>query len=223
MKYKYIFMDMDGTLFDFDKSERLSLMLALREHALPCTEEIINDFHEINARLWRVYETGEISRNEVQITRYKRLFEKYSLSADAEAVNELYKKSLYQSADLIDGARQICRALSENHALYIVSNGAYEQQLARLIKAGIAPFFTDVFISEQMGVHKPQREFFELALERAGIKKRSECLVVGDSPTSDIAGAAGASIDSCLFSNVYIPCGCTYHISRLEELIEIAD
>lgn len=222
MRYKYIFIDMDGTLFDFDKSERLSFMFAMRENGLPCTEEIIKEFHEINDRLWRIYETGEISRNEVQVERFKILFKNHDWSADASPANELYRRSLSQNAVLLDGAYDLCRSLSEKHKLYIVTNGSFSQR-ARLDMAGLTTFFSDIFISEEIGFHKPQREFFEYAIEKAGIGKRSECLVVGDAPTSDIAGASAAGIDSCLFSCKDISCGYTYRIKRLEELVKIVD
>lgn len=222
MRYKYIFMDMDGTLFDFDKSESLSFMCAMRENGLPCTEEIMKEFHKINDRLWRIYETGEISRNEVQVNRFKTLFKNHGWSADASAVNELYRRSLSQTAVLLEGAYDLCRSLAEKHKLYIVTNGSFSQR-NRLDMAGLTPFFSDIFISEEIGFHKPQREFFEYVIEKAGIEKRSECLVVGDSPTSDIAGASAADMDSCLFSDTDIPCGYTYRISRLEELIQILD
>lgn len=222
MKYEFILMDMDGTLFDFDTAERNAFTDAMNAHHLPYTEQVMARFHTINEQMWRLYEQGTLSRSEVQLRRYHILFEQYGWNACAESVNEIYKHSLQQSTLLIDGAAEVCRTLAVRHKLYIVTNGALSQR-TRLRDAGLAPYFSDVFISEEMGCRKPEKKFFDMAAERAGIQNKNACLVVGDSPTSDIAGAKRAGMDSCLFSKEEISCGCMYRIETLTQLCQIAD
>lgn len=220
MKYKYLFMDMDGTLFDFRKSEQNAFAQSLNAVDVTYTEHLFHTFHKINKRLWREYESAGMTRAEVQLTRYERLFKLFHLRADASAANEAYKTVLSGSTDLIDGALEICRTLSQTHTLYIITNGATNQR-GRLSFAGLAPFFDDIFISEEIGFHKPQKEFFEYVLNQTGIENKRDCLVIGDSQSSDVRGARNAGLDSCLFSEKEITCGYTYRITSLYELCEL--
>lgn len=210
-------MDMDRTLFDFDKTEQRAFRTSIENLGLPYTEQALRGFHKINKHLWQKYEKNELTRQEVQLIRYQLLFERYGWTADIAEANEIYKDILGSSIDLIDGAYELCHTLSETHTLYIITNGATNQR-GRLQRAGIASCFADIFISDEIGFRKPQKEFFQYVLQKANIKNKRECLVVGDSPTSDIKGARNAKLDSCLLSEKEIFCGYTYRISKLKEL-----
>jgi putative hydrolase of the HAD superfamily len=71
--------------------------------------------------------------------------------------------------------------------LGVVSN--FEEWLARLLESlGVDRFFQVRVISGVEGVEKPDRQIFELALDRAGVSAR-ESVYVGDSPTFDVEPA----------------------------------
>ncbi len=220
MRYQYILMDMDGTLFDFNQSEYNAFSGAMQSAGISCTEQLFRTFHKINKRLWREYEAAGMTRAQVQLTRFQKLFDMFHFSADPSAVNEVYKAILSGSTELTEDAFDVCRALAQTHTLYIITNGASNQR-GRLESAGLAPFFRDVFISEEIGFRKPQKEFFDYVLEKSNIENRRDCLVVGDSQTSDIRGARNAGMDSCLFSEKEITCGYTYRITKLKQLMDI--
>ena len=55
-----------------------------------------------------------------------------------------------------------------------------------------------MFISEDMGVTKPNAAFFDICLDRIGEPKAS-CIMIGDSLSSDMLGAKNASLDSVWF------------------------
>ena len=83
----------------------------------------------------------------------------------------------------------------------------------------------EMFISEKLGVTKPSRKFFEIALRVLDIEKREKVLVVGDSLGADIKGGNDAGLATCWYN----PHGAendtdiqpTYTISRLEDLYPI--
>ena len=56
-------------------------------------------------------------------------------------------------------------------------------------------FFEHIFLSEEVGSRKPQISFFEPVLQAAKPSAKKEILLIGDSLSSDIAGANRIGID----------------------------
>ena len=77
----------------------------------------------------------------------------------------------------------------------LITNGWTWVQRKKLEKTGIAPYFEQIAIAEEVGVSKPDPAIFRLVMERLGADP-SDCLFVGNDPVSDIAGARGVGIDS---------------------------
>ena len=122
----------------------------------------------------------------------------------------------------MDGAEEMLKQLSGKYRLFLVSNGTACVQKGRLESAGIAPYFEQIFISEELGVNKPDPRYFEACFERIDHFDRSRCIIVGDSLTSDILGGKNAGIATCWFNlrdrearEDIIP---DWRIDRLDEL-----
>lgn len=56
------------------------------------------------------------------------------------------------------------------------------------MKARLNKYFKGIFILEEIGFHKPQKEFFEKCFLNIKEFSRSNALIVGDSLSSDILG-----------------------------------
>ena len=67
-------------------------------------------------------------------------------------------------------------------------------QYYKLAHSGLADCFAHTLISDEIGINKPQPEIFRIALERNGLQA-DEVVMIGDSYSSDIAGAKAAGID----------------------------
>ena len=66
-------------------------------------------------------------------------------------------------------------------------------QLSRLKSAGLFSYFSDVFVSDEMGFEKPDSRFFSKCLHRIHFRPE-EVLMVGDSLQADIAGGAKSGL-----------------------------
>lgn len=95
---------------------------------------------------------------------------------------------------LLPDAEKVVKYLASKYPLTIISNGFKEVQYYKFEHSGLAKYFTHTLISEEVGINKPQPEIFHIALQRNGITA-DEAVMVGDSYTSDIAGAKAAGID----------------------------
>ena len=82
-----------------------------------------------------------------------------------------------------------------------------------------------IFLSEELGVGKPNAAFFKKVFEKIQPEDLSEVLIVGDSLTSDIQGGMNAGIRTCWYNPDGRPLPEGYRadliISDLHELAEM--
>lgn len=228
MRYKALFLDMDGTFLDFHASEREAFFRALGEAGIEATQERYLRYSAINDGLWKTFEKGEIGRDDIRRRRFSKLFAEFGIEADGVAVEKEYERFLGEGHALMPHAKQVLKLLALRYPLYAVTNGFAQVQQNRLKLAGIGRYMTDSFVSEEIGWQKPQKEFFDVCFSRlSGKVMPRDVLLVGDSLTSDILGAKNAGIDSCWFnpSGVRNETGIQpdYEIRSLPELPALLD
>ena len=224
MGYRILLFDLDGTLLDFDANEADSLKKLFESKGHPFTDEIRQTYHSINSRLWTEYEEGKISQPEVLNTRFAETMARFGFSVDGAEWERSYREFLGNGAQLIDGALELCRLLSASHRLFAVTNGVTKTQLRRLELSGLSPFFEGVFTSQDIGIQKPEKAFFEHVMSHIEGFERREALMIGDSLTTDIAGGNRVGVDTCwvnLKGKKGAGIGCTYTVTSLEELIPL--
>ena len=200
IKYKYILFDADNTLFDFDKCEEAAFKNALISSDVDYSDEIYSSYHVINEGLWKKLEIGLVDRESLKTERFRLTFEKHGLNnVDYKSVAEIYETDLGKQCYEIDGAFELVERLSKNYDIYIVTNGLTSVQKSRFSLSRITQFVKRVFVSEEVGYSKPDKLYFERVLGFIGAD-RSECIVIGDSLSSDIDGAINSGID-CIWYN----------------------
>jgi putative hydrolase of the HAD superfamily len=96
------------------------------------------------------------------------------------------------------------RSLGVITAVISNADGRVEELLDEL---GLKDGFTFVIDSARVGVSKPARRIFEIAVETAGVAPH-EAAYVGDMPSIDVAGAAAAGLLPILYdpSDVFHAC-----------------
>lgn len=228
MKYDVILFDADDTLLDFEKAEDAALQQVFEAFQLPLTAEVRQGYLDINHGLWKALERGEIEKPQVLARRFQDTFEKFGIDGPKDGSFErLYQKLLGEGAYLMDGALDVLNALREKCTLAIVTNGVTATQTNRLRLCGLDKIIPHVFISEQIGIAKPQIGFFNAVFAALGRPERSGVLIVGDSLTSDMRGGEVAGIDSCWYNPKAKPndlgIKITYEIRALPELLSIIE
>ena len=104
---QHIFLDLDDTIFDFKKAERIALSRTLREEGIKPTEQILNLYSEINLSQWKLLELGKLTREEVLVRRYEILFQEVGMSCDAKKISEKYEDFLGEGHYFIPGAKAV--------------------------------------------------------------------------------------------------------------------
>ncbi|MBP3040467.1 YjjG family noncanonical pyrimidine nucleotidase [Bacillaceae bacterium Marseille-Q3522] len=226
-KYRTLLFDVDHTLLDFNAAENLALRLLFEEQNISLTAEMEARYKEINKGLWKSYEEGRLSRDEVVNTRFSLLFKEYGQKTDGITLENKYRSYLEQGHQLIDGALELIKDLQHQFDLYIVTNGVSKTQDKRLRDSGLYPLFKDIFVSEDAGFQKPMKEFFDYVFARIPDFTVEKGLIIGDSLSADIKGGQLAGLDTCWFNpesksndTKIVP---TYEIQQLDGLYQILD
>ena len=72
---EFLFLDLDDTILDFHKAERIALSRTIRDFGIEPTEEVLELYHKINRWHWEQLELGKLTRAEVLVNRFGVLFE----------------------------------------------------------------------------------------------------------------------------------------------------
>ena len=224
-RYPYLLFDADNTLFDFTAAERYAFRRTCVENGLPWSEENYLTYQRINAALWEDFNRGLCDKAFVVVERFRRYLARLGVEGDAEACKRVQEESLGQCAELMEGAEALCAKLSENHMLYLVTNAVAAVQKSRLAKSSIKDYLSGVFISEDAGCGKPHAASFDYVFSRIDGITKENCLVIGDSLTSDIKGANNYGLPCVWYNPAGLPLPEGYHadyiISDLNELYAI--
>lgn len=224
---KHIFFDLDHTIWDFDRNARETLQELYVHHrleqlGLESADEFIDVYTENNHRLWAAYHIGKITKETLRSERFHTTFvqlgvhpEKVPLQFEADYVRISPTKT-----NLFMGSEKVLRYLQNKYTLHIISNGFKETTLTKMDRSGLNPYFSNVIISEDVGVNKPDKAIFEFALNKAKALKQ-ESIMIGDSIEADIRGAQGYGIQAIFFNPLHkeTPEDVKWQINHLEELL----
>ena len=195
-----VLFDLDDTLFDFHKAEKIALTKTLVHFGIDPTEEILALYSTINAAHWKRLELGEISREEVKVGRYRELFKTIGVECDPVKATAYYESMLAIGHYFMPGAPELLEELYRKYRLYIVSNGTAKVQEGRIGSSGIAKYMDGIFISQILGANKPDKQFFDTCFAEIPDFSLSETVIIGDSLSSDIKGGINAGITTVWFN-----------------------
>jgi len=203
-KYTHIFLDLDNTLWDFERNSFYALQSTYHYFNIPKQVEDFQVFYaaysKFNHLLWNAYRQNSIKKKELILLRFQQTFDELHIRrVDAEKMNEHYLSEMPKQTRLVEGAREILDYLKgRGYSLSIITNGFREVQHKKLEVTGLKRYFFKVFISEEIKTHKPGKAIFEYAVKSANARK--ECaLMIGDDPEVDVAGALNFGIDAAWF------------------------
>lgn len=198
---KHILFDVDDTLLDFHKAERIALTKTLLHLDIEPKEETLARYSALNQAQWKLLERGAITRQQVKVRRYQLLFGELGVDCSAEEATAFYEVQLGVGHYFVDGAETLLQTLYPDYRLYLVSNGSAKVQRSRIASAGIARYFSGIFISQEIGHDKPSPLFFERCFAQIPDFSKSETLIVGDSLSSDILGGKNAGITTVWYNS----------------------
>lgn len=201
LKYKYLLFDLDHTLLDFDAAEDIALSQLLKEEGVVDIQAYKDYYVPMNKSLWKDLEQKKITKAELINTRFAKLFAHFGIEKDGAYLAERYQFFLSKQGQTFPGVEDLLKKLiSQGYGLYAATNGITYIQTGRLKQSGIAPYFKEIFISEQLHTQKPDAEFYEKIGARIPNFDKNQTLMIGDSLSADIQGGNNAGIDTIWYN-----------------------
>ncbi len=204
---KWVFVDLDNTLWDFDGNAEEALKILYTKYRLNqlCASSV-NDFlrlyKSINASLWRRYESGELDKETLRTIRFSETFTAMGIPIVQQPKNiwQEYLDICPLMPRLMPFALMALEKLKKKYKIAILTNGFETTQRIKLRHSGIGAFIDFMITSEGVGFAKPQSDFFALALTKAQCSAK-EAVYLGDTWHTDVLGGIGAGIMSYWYSN----------------------
>ena len=202
----HILIDLDDTLWDFRRNSKIAMQEIYNDYELNKLYDSFESFYDVytakNHQLWEQYAKGEITKDYLSLERF--LYPLRVVGAeDVELAKRLGEDFLHRTTlqtNLVDGAIETLEYLkSKGYTLSIISNGFIEVQYTKLRRSGLLPYFSNVFLSEEVGYQKPDIRFFQAVLDRLNATP-AECLVIGDNLQTDIQGAQNANMRAIFYN-----------------------
>ena len=223
---KTILWDIDATLLDFHAAEKEAMKTLFKKFELgECTDEMIQRYSKINRSYWERLERGEVTKPQVLVGRFEDFFASEGIDTSiAPEFNKAYQLSLGDTIVFCDDGYNIVKSLKGKVKQYAVSNGTVVAQTKKLRLSGLGELFDGVYLSEELGVEKPNVEFFDKVFADIGPIRKDEVIIVGDSLTSDMKGGNNVGILTCWYNPSQAPCNGDYKIDyEITDLHEIYD
>lgn len=221
-----ILWDVDDTLLDFHAAESAAIKRLFAEFGLGvCTDEMVRAYSAINDALWKRLERNELTKRQVQVSRFEIFFAQQGLDVRlADPFNQRYQLCLGDTIVYRDDSRSIIESLRGRVKQYVVSNGTVVAQSKKLRLSGLGALMDGVFLSEEMGAVKPNKAFFDAVFSAIGLQSPRETMIVGDSLTSDIQGGNNAGIHTCWYNPAGKTADAEYRIDHtISDLHQIYD
>lgn len=214
-RYECLIFDADHTLLDYLADERSAFVALYDELGINPTDELLAFSRHASESTWteagmyNVHDEGVQKRyHQVYREHVEGIFEKVfarfgkpQKGVTAKEAGEKFLRYLERRANLMPNAEQALATLSQKtggkYVVCIATNGITPIQEGRL--QDLQKYAHATYISEAVGAIKPLPAFFEKLISERGVSP-SRCLMIGDSLSSDVAGAKAVGMDSCWFN-----------------------
>ncbi|MFA7167976.1 MAG: YjjG family noncanonical pyrimidine nucleotidase [Sphaerochaetaceae bacterium] len=224
LMYTYLFFDCDNTLLDFDQGERNAFSILCKE--LDIDPGSYPLYHTLNSECWKEFERGELGQLELRMERFRRFLPSTGTTASAQEASNLFLSALSTEGIPYPETKPMLTELRRRgYRLYLASNGIAFVQQGRYKACNLLSYVDGAFVSEEIGYQKPDPRFFDAVCKHEGITDKKQCVMIGDSLTSDIKGGKAAGIDTIWYrregatkDDVIVP---DRTITRLTELLEL--
>lgn len=202
----HIFFDLDHTLWDYNRNCESALSeifdtYNLAKIGVPSKEHFYFHFIKINDYLWDLYDTHQITSDELRSRRFREIFDEFDIENKeiCDELNAIYMQISPKKPYLIDGAMEILTYLNSKYTLHIITNGFDDTQSKKLESSCIIHFFEHIITSEKANARKPEIEIFEYATTKTKAAV-NQCIMIGDNEYTDIKGAQNVGMDFVYFN-----------------------
>lgn len=224
MKYDHLLFDLDNTILDFTSAMIFAFKKTIADHGIAEDEDHLKTYRKINKKCWDNLEKGNLKQGELRWLRMRLFLEKIESDVNSTQFTEAYHHNLSTNIFWVEDAQKlIAKWANQFNNLTLVTNGFTDIQKPRLEKSDLNQYFQHIIISDEIGVSKPHKGFFDYTFEKLNHPNKERTLIIGDNLGSDIRGGKDYGIHTC-WLNPHVQNKAngknkpTFMIRKLEEL-----
>lgn len=193
-----VVLDLDDTVFDHTASVRAGVEDWLAGHGITVSDTIAEVWFAAEAAHHLDWVRGRFSFAEHRRRRLREVLPVVGLPVGGDdALDAMFEQYLEHYQDAWRGFEDVEDALAGLHerglATAVLTNGAQDQQRAKLERIGVLDTLGPVFTAEALGVAKPSPQAFATVCASLGLAPGS-VLHVGDNHALDVLAARAAGL-----------------------------
>ncbi len=222
---KIVLIDLDNTIIDFNECARHSIMGIFEDLGFHYDENVFETFITENVKIWKRLELGEIDKPYLRANRWNIILGKLGIEYDGTIIEERFENGVAKGAYPVEYAYELLEYLYKKYDIYVVSNGFRFVQESRVKIGNYDKYFKELFLSEDIGIQKPDIRFFDYCYEKIGCPPKEDLILIGDSLSADIQGGINFNVETIWFNKNNEPQNDTikptYTVNHLKEIEEI--
>lgn len=200
---KAIFFDADDTIVDHKQCEKKALEYLFDNIQEEYREQYQDIFRPLDRNLWNsvTNNSNPVPKDDIPEYRFKEFFKMIGLKyTDYKKANEFFQEGLANTVALTENAYDIIKYLYEKeYKICVVTNGLVKLQKPRITNSQISKYISEIIVSEEVGISKPNPQIFKVLLNKLNLKS-SNVIMIGDSLEKDIQGAKNANIKTIWYN-----------------------
>ncbi|MEK4694640.1 HAD-IA family hydrolase [Bacillus sp. FSL M8-0063] len=196
MGYKAMLFDLDDTLLDRDKAVDKLFLFVLEK----CYEDVSDTVKNNMLQKFKEYDKREYGISDKTIvleSLFNEFAPKYRLPHNY--IQDFWNENFPKCFSIDQNTIHFLNHIKRHFKIGIITNGSTHRQKAKIINTNLNNYFDTIIIFEEVGLSKPDKRIFELALNKLNVQPKNT-LFVGDDLEKDIAGCQNANINGIWFN-----------------------
>ncbi|PDZ65304.1 2-haloalkanoic acid dehalogenase [Bacillus cereus] len=196
MSYKAMLFDLDDTLLDRDKAVDKLFLLVLEK----CYEDVSDTVKNNMLQKFKEYDKREYGISNKTIV-LESLFDEFApiYRLPHNYIQDFWNENFPTCFSIDQNTIHFLNHIKSHFKIGIITNGSTHRQKAKIINTNLNNYFDTIIISEEVGLSKPDKRIFELALNKLNVQPE-DVLFIGDDLEKDIAGPQNANIKGVWFN-----------------------
>jgi len=188
--------DLDDTLLDRDKAVDKLFLLVLEK----CYEDVSDTVKNNMLQKFKEYDKREYGISNKTIV-LESLFDEFApiYRLPHNYIQDFWNENFPTCFSIDQNTIHFLNHIKSHFKIGIITNGSTHRQKAKIINTNLNNYFDTIIISEEVGLSKPDKRIFELALNKLNVQPE-DVLFIGDDLEKDIAGPQNANIKGVWFN-----------------------
>ncbi len=187
-----ILIDLDNTLYDYNIVHNYAINCVCKFAKTFTKKDFLYHYEEAKKYIHENLKNTASSHN--RILYFQKALELLNIKdlLLVKTLYEIYWSESLKKMKLFDGVIEFLASNSDKQICLVTDLTAYIQY-CKIEKLGLQKYIKYIVTSEEVGIEKPNKKMFQMALEKINLNASEVCMI-GDSYSRDIQGAQALKI-----------------------------